>query len=70
MYCTCFEKLHGFSIAVSDFFKFIIILGVKLVSASIILLTICQMYNETILDVLHQNTSLNHFYITNKGVNL
>ena len=41
-------------IAVRDFFKFIIFLGVKLVLANIILLTICQMYNKTISDVLHK----------------
>ena len=27
------------------------------------------MYNYTISDVLHEKTSPNHFYITNKGVN-
>ena len=41
-------------IAVRDFLKFIIFLGVKLVLANIILLTICQIHNKTISGVLHK----------------
>ena len=49
-----FLSNEAISIAVRDFLKFIIFLGVKLVSANIIPLTICQMYNKTISGVLHR----------------
>ena len=49
-----FLSSEAISIAVRDFLKFIIFSGVKLVSANIILLTICQMYNKTISGVLHK----------------
>ena len=42
------------SIAVRDFLNLSYFLSVKLVSTNIILLTICQMFNKTILDVLHE----------------
>ena len=54
-------------IAVRDFLKLIKlikILGVKLVLTNIILETISQ-YGH-----VASNTSSNHFYITNKGINL
>ena len=42
------------SIAIRNFFLFILILDVKLVLTNIILLTSCKLYNQTILDVLHE----------------
>ena len=40
--------------AVRDFFKIILILGVKLVLTNIIFKFFCQLYNQTISDVLHE----------------
>ena len=47
-----FLSNEAISIAVRDFLKIVIILGVKLVLTNIILETICQIYNWTISDVL------------------
>ena len=47
-----FLSNEAISIAVCDFLKIVIILGVKLVLTNIILETICQIYNWTISDVL------------------
>ena len=45
---------EAISIAVRDFVKFIIFLGVKLVLTNIILSTIDQINKQTISDVLHE----------------
>ena len=45
---------EAISIAVRDFLKFIIFLGVKLVLTNIILSTIYQINKQTISDVLHE----------------
>ena len=57
---------EAISIAVRDFLKFIIFLGVKLVLTNIILSTIYQINNKTITDVLHEILHQIIFYITNK----
>ena len=61
-----FLSNEAISVAVRDFWKIVIILGVKIVMTNIILENICQIYNWTISDVLLTN----HLYITNKGVNI
>ena len=61
---------EAISIAVRDFFKFIIFLGVKLVLTNNILSSIYQINKQTISDVLHEILHQIIFFITNKGINL
>ena len=57
---------EAISIAVRDFLKIVIILGVKLVLTNIIL----ELFVKYITGLFRTYCSLNHFCIANKGVNL
>ena len=57
MSCACVQVIVLFepvSNVVRDVLKFILFLDVKLVLTNIILKTICQLYNQTIWDMLHE----------------
>ena len=61
---------EAISIAVRYFFRLYHVFRCKVSLTNIILKTICQMYNETILDVLHEILHQIIIYIINKGANL